>query len=278
MNNIYLINEKVRFIVNQHRLEPVGEQGTITVLNVPVSRCLLLLLQRIGDVISQQEFVYEVWESKGQFANANTYFQNIHLLRKALKTAGIKDAVIKTIPKEGLTFVGRLTLLQEDNPDSLIEKIEGDLAKHITIPLTHLPPASVGIGAQANTVPNKHIAQQIRAYIRKMVLAGLMLMMLFSAFTAYKDINKNKKFFANYVAIGDVNQCAVYSNKQFVLRARKEYVNFFTRKNITCSPGQVAYIAINLDETRIFIHVCDKSINNTSSCLTKVFLEKKNEK
>lgn len=275
MNNIYLINEKVRFIVDQHRLEPVGEQGAITTLNVPVSRCLLLLLQRVGRVISQQEFVYEVWESKGQFANANTYFQNIHLLRKALKTAGIKDAVIKTIPKEGLMFVGKLTLLQEDNPESLIE---GDLAKHITIPSTHLPPASVSIDAQANSFPKKYIVQKARAHLKVMALAGLLLMMLFSVFTAYKDINKNKNFFANYVAIGDVNLCTVYSNKKFVLRASKEYVNFFLRKNITCTPGQVAYIAINPDETRVFIHICDGSISNTNSCLTKVFLEPRNEK
>jgi DNA-binding winged helix-turn-helix (wHTH) protein len=274
MNNIYLINETVLFIAAQHRLEPVGEQGAATTLNVPVSRCLLLLLQNMGEVVSQKDFVYEVWESKGQFANTNTYFQSIHLLRKALKIAGIKDAVIKTIPKEGLKFVGRLTLLEENNSDSLTG---WNLAMHTIAPTTSLPPTFVEVESQSSSPPRKCAAQQNRAYLEKMAIVGLLALMLFSAFITCNDINKDENFFENYVAIGNVNQCAIYSNKNFVLRASKEYVDFFVKKNVICSPGQVAYIAINPDATRVIIHVCDKSINNTASCLTKVYMERKYE-
>ncbi|MFI8418243.1 transcriptional regulator [Serratia sp. NPDC078593] len=274
MNNIYLLNEKVRFISDQHRLEPVDDQGPPIALNVPASRCLLLLLQRQGEVISQKEFLYEVWESKGQFANANTYFQNIYLLRRALKIAGIEEIMIKTIPKEGLMFIGKCALIEEDGPEPLNENADVNLSTSTLASPAH----SVLPEKPANSTPKKFIAWKTRYPLKKIALAGLLMVAILSSFMAYQDIKRDTDFFADYVAIGDVNQCTVYSNKKYVLRAKHEYVNFFVKKNITCEPGQVAYIAINPEAIRVLIHICDKSINNSASCLTKFYFEPKNEK
>jgi hypothetical protein len=48
LDDIFIINELVFFIAAQHGLEPVGQKDAAAILNVPVSRFLLLLPQRIG--------------------------------------------------------------------------------------------------------------------------------------------------------------------------------------------------------------------------------------
>ncbi|VTM23766.1 Uncharacterised protein [Raoultella terrigena] len=54
--------------------------------------------------MTQQEFMYNVWEKLGLVVSANTYYQNICLLRKGMKEIGFTRDPITTIPRIGLTL------------------------------------------------------------------------------------------------------------------------------------------------------------------------------
>ncbi|NIL04442.1 transcriptional regulator [Yersinia mollaretii] len=278
MHTKFIINGKVCFFSNEHRLEPLGEQGSAISLNVPVSRCLLLLLQRKGSVISQSEFVYEVWESKGQFANANTYFQNIHLLRKALKTSGIEESIIKTVPKEGIRFTGTVTYLNESNSESTAELTENE-TRNITNEAStdKQAPDVIDVKIQPPFAP--FFSSQKMLYVKIFFVLGLLSIFILLLLNFHKDTNKNTDFFSNYQLIGEVNQCKVYASSTSILWPRSEYLDFVKNKNTSCQPGQVAYIAMNIFRTRALIHICDKSVSNTASCLTKLYIiESENER
>ncbi|KAB8310074.1 hypothetical protein EH228_11245 [Erwinia endophytica] len=131
MNNYYIIDNIVCFCPLNNTLENLSGNGESIIINSPASRCFLLLLQQQNKVISQQEFLDEVWQKKGIHVSANTYYQNISILRKGLKKIGLGNNVIITVPRIGLT-----------------------LAK--TIKITVLPPEST----QQNIIAERKIATE----------------------------------------------------------------------------------------------------------------------
>lgn len=279
MNEKFRINDSVDFFPNQHRLESVSQHGTSVSLNVPVSECLLLLVRRPGEVISQQCFVYEVWERKGQLANANTLSQSIHLLRKSLRISGVKENIIKTVPKEGLRFIGTAKLLTDDaHSDHSVNSAEesGNFAV-LTIPsVLDDNPVS---GAQDIQVGQSSSIGGLKSYlyfIRVVLLLCLFVLFVSSSFTFYKNSTEDIDFFSNYTFIGEVNQCRIYAKKISVLH--DEYFHFFKSNEMSCRPGQVVYITMTPEGTRFFLHVCERDINDTASCFTKFYLDKKNER
>ncbi|WP_431223679.1 winged helix-turn-helix domain-containing protein [Serratia sp. L9] len=118
-----IINDAILYIFEEHRLCPLRVRGKESILNVPASRCLQLLLERPGIVISQSEFFNEVWQKNGQYVTANTLYQNISLLRKGMREAGLTKNVIRTIPKVGVVFSGTVEILEEGDSEGLEQKI-----------------------------------------------------------------------------------------------------------------------------------------------------------
>ncbi|WP_337264091.1 MULTISPECIES: winged helix-turn-helix domain-containing protein [unclassified Serratia (in: enterobacteria)] len=118
MKEKFVINDMVVYHPEQHRLTPLGSRGKETALNVPASRCLLLMLQRPGVNITQEEFFSEVWEKNGQYVTPNTFYQNISLIRKGIRNAGLRNQVIRTLPKVGLCFTGTVQVIgdEDDKP------------------------------------------------------------------------------------------------------------------------------------------------------------------
>ncbi|MDU4942019.1 MAG: winged helix-turn-helix domain-containing protein [Mixta calida] len=91
-------------------------------INQPASRCLALLIERRGDIIKQDEFMNEVWRKHGMEVTVNTLYQNISILRKTLKRAGIDENIIITVPKKGITLSARV----EESEDKALIALVSD--------------------------------------------------------------------------------------------------------------------------------------------------------
>ncbi|ENF1920984.1 winged helix-turn-helix domain-containing protein, partial [Klebsiella michiganensis] len=102
--NEYIINNEVIFNVNMNELQPVGENGDSVTLNVPTARCLQLLLESNGKIISREEFLDIVWKNRGIVVSQNTFYQNISLLRKSLLKAGLSQDIIVTVRQRGFVL------------------------------------------------------------------------------------------------------------------------------------------------------------------------------
>ncbi|MCW9449797.1 winged helix-turn-helix domain-containing protein [Klebsiella michiganensis] len=102
--NEYIINNEVIFNVDMNELQPVGENGDSVTLNVPTARCLQLLLESNGKIISREEFLDIVWKNRGIVVSQNTFYQNISLLRKSLLKAGLSQDIIVTVRQRGFVL------------------------------------------------------------------------------------------------------------------------------------------------------------------------------
>ena len=102
--NEYIINNEVIFNVNMNELQPVGDNGESVTLNAPTARCLQLLLESNGKIISREEFLDSVWKTRGVVVSQNTFYQNISLLRKSLVKAGLSQDIIVTVRQRGFVL------------------------------------------------------------------------------------------------------------------------------------------------------------------------------
>ena len=104
MHKYYIINGIVEFHPAASTLRDLNNPEQVVVLNSPAGRCLLLLIERAGSIVTQQECMDIVWQRRGMMVSPNTYYQNISILRKGLKKAGFETDPIVTIPRIGLTL------------------------------------------------------------------------------------------------------------------------------------------------------------------------------
>ena len=102
--NIFIINEEIIFDVDACELKPLNEIGEAISLNVPTARCLQLLLESNGAVVSRDDFLEQVWMSRGIVVSQNTFYQNISLLRKSLMKAGLSKDIITTVRRKGFVL------------------------------------------------------------------------------------------------------------------------------------------------------------------------------
>ena len=114
-------SDEVIFNMDVNELQPVaGKDHEAITLNTPTARCLQLLLESNGNIISRDEFLSAVWKERGVVVSQNTFYQNISLLRKSLLRAGLTQDVVVTVRQRGFviatgTVIRQVTLQNEFN-------------------------------------------------------------------------------------------------------------------------------------------------------------------
>lgn len=120
--NLFLINKEIIFDVNSCELRTLKSDGTKVTLNAPTARCLQLLIENGGKVVSRDDFLERVWMARGIVVSQNTFYQNISLLRKSLKKAGLTDEIIVTVRRNGFILAPgtHLEIVEEDDSENTI--------------------------------------------------------------------------------------------------------------------------------------------------------------
>ena len=117
----FIINDEVIFDVNMSELRSVNGNGETINLNGPTARCLQLLIESNGRIISREEFLETVWKTRGVVVAQNTFYQNISLLRKSLLKAGLSKDIIITVRQRGF-------ILATDSVITAVAKTEEEAA------------------------------------------------------------------------------------------------------------------------------------------------------
>lgn len=94
----YTINGIVEFTPQRSVLILIADETKAVSLNMPASRCLLLLIQQDGKNVARETFFEEVWIKHGAQVTSNGFYQNISLLRRAFKELGVEEDIIITVP------------------------------------------------------------------------------------------------------------------------------------------------------------------------------------
>lgn len=179
MHKHYIINNIVEFHPAASTLRDINNPDRVVVLNSPAGRCLLLLIDRAGSIVTQQEFLDIVWQSRGMLVSSNTYYQNISILRKGLKKIGFETDPIVTIPRIGLTLASDTQITVREPSPVAAQPAEGQCVEAAAIEeeSTSCAPAAPVAGK-----PTRWLA----------VVMGLLIILAGAGVTGYMSATENR--------------------------------------------------------------------------------------
>ncbi|MEG1467754.1 MAG: winged helix-turn-helix domain-containing protein [Hafnia sp.] len=228
MKNQYLINKSVYFIPSENILIPANNDTSIK-LYAPVASILFILIQQRPEIISQEGLMSLVWGEKSAYVLPNTLYQNISLLRKGLKAAGLKEDIVKTIPRQGI-------LLQ---PATIIEEIEA-------IDQTSLLEKDEVVDSANKNHPNKNI----RAILEfKKIMILLFIFIIFSIFIFEKiwlsEGRKNTLFFDDYHFVTMIDACKYYGKNKDIKKHYQYILDKINHEKSSCLSDENYYLTLS---------------------------------
>lgn len=247
MKKVYLINETLLFEPDVRRIGPlVGYPHRAVTLHGPVSECLLLLLENNGQVVTQRVFFASVWEKQGAVVTTNALYQTISQIRKVLKSAGIEENIIKTLPKEGFKATA---ILKTGELNAFIQP-------QITSPVSVSSEESAI--ADAAAIPGSDTPLRVPFFNspRAYTVAGILFIL--SCAVLYSVMKEGKSEIETYQPIGKLNGCDVYSSWRDRAKSREMFTALTKRYDIKCNSGGTAWMTLNFAQQGSSVIVCDR--------------------
>ncbi|MEO9825347.1 MAG: winged helix-turn-helix domain-containing tetratricopeptide repeat protein [Paracoccaceae bacterium] len=114
------------YTVDTERLE-LSEEGTAISLQPQAFSLLVFLIENAERVVSKDEIIDSVWQ--GRIVGDGTLNARINALRRALGDDGVTQSMIKTFPRKGFRFVGKLSnVVAVSSPESKNIAPQGSIA------------------------------------------------------------------------------------------------------------------------------------------------------
>ncbi|ALX93564.1 hypothetical protein AV650_08305 [Serratia fonticola] len=251
----YLIGDSVEFWPEENLLYSRVNGEKIT-LFIAASRCLQLLLSQQGELVPQRDLFEAGWQKNGLEVSNNTFYQNILMLRKGLKLAGYEQAVIKTVPRQGLTIPSMVPVAR-------------------IIPDTSTTSAEETPIAEENPLPTPSKVDK-KASSRPRHLWAILLSLSFGvgiALLAAWNSTENKNFFSHFNFVGNIEQCSVYLHSGQT--SLQSYRQFIAQNNFTCKKQEVVYFTANPLVPRASVIRCEWPFASGTKnlCISEYYLE-----
>lgn len=272
MKKTFIINHSVRFDPRSRTLTPLERPENMVVLHTPASECLLLLLTHNGETLSHSFISEEVWVKKGNYSTTNSLYQNISAIRRGLKSVGLADDILKTIPKSGFEIYASIE--EETLPSEPTHSLE-DIAKESSTEKTKLNHDVI----MNNVQPGKNIPRTLLDMSVKIYRLVLIIIFIAGSIFLYKELRLNSNFFSAYNHVGMIGQCDVYSSYSGKDRSTEAFNFLMKVSSFTCQEGEKAWLTFNADPRLASVVLCDHNIDNPlANCKSFVFSGDVNEK
>ncbi|ALX95507.1 hypothetical protein AV650_18995 [Serratia fonticola] len=278
MKGKYIINDSVLYTPDEHRLTPLGRRGKETILNTPVNRCLQLLIENPGTIVGQETLLAEVWEKYGQYVTMNTLYQNILLLRRGMRNAGVIISTIRTIPKVGVKFTGKVLSVEED--DNTQAKSEPNIAAE-EVPVNRdviTEAATINSDVLVESVPRDEATLEnvtrrslIVFFKEKRWISFFLPAACVIIFTSFFTIGPAESvfFFDTHDEITVLDQCHAYVDRGDKSINADEIKNFMANRNLKCNPGEFLYITRAPRKENIRVFFCRTISDGDIDCSTR---------
>lgn len=132
---IFMLDNGVRFFPARRYI--TARSGTVINLTENSYRFLMLLLKGETD---KQSIINQVWYEQRGAVSDSSYYGQIYSLRKMLDQVGISSSMIKTLPRRGVKYMGKVEAIVDDSgissgvsDDNLPEKLQAEKSNVITV-------------------------------------------------------------------------------------------------------------------------------------------------
>lgn len=192
-------------------------------LNSPAGRCLLLLIDRAGSIVTQQEFLDIVWQSRGMLVSSNTYYQNISILRKrAPKRLVLK--LTQSLPFPDWVGAGK----RYANNRQRVFACRGSTRRGTVCG------GADDRGVNASSAPAAPVIGKHTRWLA--VVLGLLIILAGAAVTGYMSARENR-FVEDYRFAASVGACRVYLADDIQTHGTTRWLWSNLRLNACNTPG-----------------------------------------
>lgn len=303
MHNHYIINGVVEFHPATSTLRDLNDPDHVVVLNSPAGRCLLLLIERTGTIVTQHEFLDIVWAKRGMLVSSNTFYQNISILRKGLKKIGLPDDPVVTIPRIGLTlasgthikkltteqlvevshenahFIDEQSLNQELR---ILQQLEGVHEEEVPVSGERAEtPAQVSPEkpSEPPPVPVAEAKPARRCSRRQWMTGGasaLIAVVMLGAATLVLRSNDDGRFFSRYHFLKTTQGCHIFLSDGIISpEARANAIERSKQIPDGCKSYPWVYVTHLPLLPRTSVIRCDKPMTEPNTCISDYFFEDK---
>lgn len=147
-NGVTLLPEK-RYITNQ--------EGIVFPLTENNYRFLMLLIKGETD---KQNIINQVWHEQAGAVSDSSYYGQIYMLRKAFDMLGLSGTLIKTIPRKGVKYMGKVSF---KNPSPAATRREPEQAEAPPAPLP-ASSSSVNVAGEINAASQPAKGKSVEWY------------------------------------------------------------------------------------------------------------------
>ncbi|XKD91929.1 transcriptional regulator [Morganella morganii] len=250
MKNPIKINNCIIYFPDKNLLQNLLFTNKKVILNEPSARCLDILLMSSSDIVTHQELYTCGWGNTSVEPTPNTLYQNILLIRKALREISDDNLdYIITTPRKGFYFNKNIPVEVVINDNVYLVQDESRADTH----LENNRPAS------KNKVNNNKRKYSFIIYI------SFWLSVLFIAYQGILYCTaKPLNYFDNYQFVRHNDNCNIFFNKnnEMSISKRNEENIAHSNKAISCNEYPYRYITISRFSNDLFLLLCNK--NDTS--------------
>ncbi|MFK0377520.1 transcriptional regulator [Pandoraea sp. NPDC090278] len=129
----FLIGDAVRFDSDTFALATKGNPDVSLPLGAAAGRCLLVLLEANGEIVTKRAMLGKAWEQYGAVVTSNNLSQAIMQIRRAFEQAGADPSVLVTVPRIGY----RLNNVVKVSPFVDASAVESVLPASPVLPMPH---------------------------------------------------------------------------------------------------------------------------------------------
>ncbi|MDG1644387.1 CadC family transcriptional regulator [Klebsiella huaxiensis] len=258
MEKIYTINGKINFIPQRSVLSLIADDTKNVSLNIPVSRCLMLLIQQHGATVARETFFQEVWIKHGSQVTSNGFYQNISLLRRAFKELGVDEEIIVTVPRVGVRLEATLSVIESQPAESDAAPITESIVEPV-----------------AEEVAAAKFAEKKQLRLRRPALWGIAALLSCLVVGIVTWQAEFKSYLQNYLPINVKysQQCHFFANNDVVEHKRHE--QFINRKEFECEKYPWVYLTLYPGQARVSVISCRQQFSQwrDNQCLTNYYIK-----
>ncbi|MCT4704811.1 hypothetical protein MUA04_17455 [Enterobacteriaceae bacterium H11S18] len=259
MFQYYLINDTVEFWPERHQLIVKAPVPRTLNLNVPTSRCLLLLIEQRPQAVMQRDFYGYVWGEQGRKVSVNALYQNIALLRKHFRLLDIAlENIVVTLPKQGFQLnetlkIEEIAIVEEDISAALLDHVDDA--------------AQSPVWEKVERFPGRQIA-----YVIALLLLILLLSVTFILGNKIGFEISTPRYPTEYFNLTTRNGCHYFINKKdgsFDLNSINKSIE------AQCNINPYIYISLNEYSAASSVLACKNSINDDEpDCSIYTFIKR----
>ncbi|MGP0155170.1 winged helix-turn-helix domain-containing protein [Pantoea ananatis] len=102
------------FLVFEPEKKRITGKGNPAIISASASLCFELLIENVGELVTHQQFFDYAWRRFGMEPTSTSLYQNISSLRRALSKAGLKEDIIRTMPRRGFILSPQTVVMKEN--------------------------------------------------------------------------------------------------------------------------------------------------------------------